>query len=121
MECPQNFEIQGLSSKSFFVGFETHHELKECFVSAIIQDLIDIFGDDLKMTIYENYRYKTLKIVLPYYKWLTEFAENISLFKSKCDNSKVGFDVLFVSHKLNDIHCHMMYIEVKKGIYNIKI
>lgn len=117
LECPQDFEVQGLSSKVFYIGYESKYDTNELLITAIIQDLIDVFGDDFKVTFYsfEN-KHKTMKLELPQFKWLMSLASDVSVFKNKCE---LDIDILFVTLHTRIINDKIWSVDIKKGIYEI--
>lgn len=120
LECPQDFEVQVLSSKVFYIGYESKYDTNELFITAIIQDLIDVFGDDFKVTFYsfEN-KHKIMKLELSQFKWLMSFASDVSVLKKKCVACQLDINILFVTLQTRIIHDKIWNVEIKEGIHKI--
>lgn len=98
MECPQEFPIQGLSSKTFFVKVYINVKDVELYIESLLSDIMDSIGDTFTLTInkdlnressYDNiyYFYFTINT---HYIWLADFAKKLEKIHDKIKILNVG-------------------------------
>jgi hypothetical protein len=119
--CPQDFPIENLSSNKFQIQFSTSVKDEQLLIEACLTDLMDCLGENFNVTVKPVVNISNSFLMLvntPEFRWLSEIANRMSLFQSKCTSSKIDIRIVNISITKSPT-CNIPQIPISRVSYNL--